>query len=50
MTRLRTHGPIEFDKDGTCRTKCHWCKTDVVLPISIRPGTQIEAERYYVRK
>src|SRR4030042_939728 len=35
-TRVRTQGPLVFDADGVCRTKCYWCGAPVAVPIEIR--------------
>lgn len=35
-TRLRIEGPVEFDKDGLCKSRCYWCKSEVTLPIDLR--------------
>lgn len=48
-TRLRTHGPVEFGADGVCHTKCHWCRRPIELPLELKPGVEVEAERFYVR-
>lgn len=47
--RIRTHGPVEFTAEG-CKTKCHWCKSDVSLPLQIEPGTEIPSERFVLKK
>jgi len=49
MTRVRTHGPVIF-QDGLCKSKCYWCKSEVVLPLQIEDGTEIPAERFVLRK
>ena len=48
-TKLRTHGPLTFTEEGLCKTKCHWCKSEVEIPVQITEGTPITEERFYVR-
>lgn len=48
-TEVRPGGKMRFTKDGLCKTRCHFCKTDVVLPLQIVEGTEIPTERYVVR-
>ena len=49
-TKLRTKGPLFFTEDGECRTQCYWCKSEVTVPIEIKGGTPIEAERFILPK
>jgi uncharacterized protein YodC (DUF2158 family) len=48
VTRIRAGGPVEFGSDGLCRTKCHWCKHDVVLPLQLKAEAVIPAERFLI--
>jgi len=48
--RLRAHGPVEFHKSGTCHTKCHWCKAEVVIPLAIQDSEQIPNERFVLKE
>ncbi len=48
-TKLRTHGPIEFE-DGVCHTQCYWCKAPVEIPMEIKSGTQLPSEKFFVRR
>lgn len=48
--RLRTHGPLEFNSEGSCKTRCHWCKSDVELPIELKEGTLVPGETFVLRK
>lgn len=47
-TRIRSGGPVEFTADGTCHTKCHWCKGDIQLPLQLREDVTIPAERFII--
>ncbi len=48
-TKLRVDGPVEFTEDG-CFAKCHWCKSQVKIPIQIQSGTPIPTERFVIQK
>lgn len=50
ITKLRTDGPVEFRDDGTCRTKCFWCKAQVELPLELAAGVDVGEERFVIRK
>jgi len=45
-TRLRTHGPLVFTENGTCKTKCYWCKAELDLPVQIQEGVDVPEERF----
>ena len=47
--RLRAHGPIEFHDDGTCKTKCYWCKSDIQIPLRI-VADNVPTENFLLRK
>lgn len=47
--RLRAHGPVEFHDDGTCKTKCHWCKQPVVIPLALQSADQIPSEKFIIK-
>ena len=49
ITRIRAGGPVEFDANGTCRTKCHWCKQEIELPLQITENVAIPAERFILQ-
>lgn len=49
-TRLRAHGPVEFNEGGTCKFRCYYCKSDVELPIQISAGAAIPSERFVLKK
>jgi hypothetical protein len=34
---LRIGGPLSFDSDGRARTKCHWCKAAITVPVTLTP-------------
>jgi hypothetical protein len=46
VTRIRAGGPVEFTPDGLCKTKCHWCKAEVTLPLQLKEDVPIPAERF----
>lgn len=48
-TRLRIEGPVVFTEDGAT-AKCYWCKRQVELPIEIKAGTPLAAERFIIQK
>lgn len=48
--KLRVDGPVTFTDDGLCKAKCYWCKRPVEVPIQIREGTHLEAERFVLQK
>jgi hypothetical protein len=48
--KLRVDGPVVFTDEGTCLAKCYWCKTEVEVPIQIREGTELDAERFVLQK
>jgi hypothetical protein len=47
-TRLRTQGPLMFNGDGKCLTKCYWCGEPVEVPLELRKGTVVQGERYVI--
>ena len=50
VVRLRTHGPVEFHPSA-CRTKCHWCKKPVEIPVFLKSGGAAKVpERFILRK
>ncbi len=44
-TRVRTKGPIVFDRNGACTAQCYWCGERVNIPIELRKA----AERFILR-
>jgi hypothetical protein len=50
QTTLRPGDKVIFGDNGVCRTKCHYCKTRIELPLEIRQGTDIPTERFIIRK
>lgn len=48
--RLRTHGPVEFHDNGTCKTKCYWCKSDLVIPLQVVLPDSIPTESFVLLK
>ena len=50
QTRVRIEGAVTFNKDGLCKSKCYWCKTEINVPIRILDGTEIESERFIITK
>ena len=48
-TRLRVEGPVEFTEDA-CFAKCYWCKSLLEIPIQIKSGTPVPAERFVLQK
>lgn len=49
-TRLRIQGPVVFDENGLCHALCYWCKSEVLLPLSIQKGTPIDEERFVLTR
>jgi hypothetical protein len=47
---LRTEGIHEWDEAGVCTAKCFWCKSMVEIPVQIMDGTQVEDEKFILRK
>ncbi len=48
--KLRTQGPIVFTTDGLCKSQCYWCKSEVVIPISLAQEVASEPERFVLKK
>jgi len=48
--RLRVQGPVVFDADGRCTSRCYWCKAEVDLPLRIAEGAKISGESFIVPK
>jgi hypothetical protein len=46
-TRVRIHGPLEFDENGVCHSQCHWCRTPVELPLTLGPVELVD-ERFVI--
>lgn len=49
-TRLRADGPVEFHEDGTCRTRCWWCKGEIELPLELSEEAEVGEERFVIRR
>lgn len=46
-TRVRTHGPLEFDDKGECHSQCHWCRAPLTLPIQLlAQAAELPDERF----
>jgi len=45
---LRVDHPIRFEDDGTCKARCHFCKTEVSLPIGLRQEEDEAEKRRFV--
>jgi len=48
-TRIRAGGSVEFTPDG-CKTRCHWCKGEITLPLALQPDVDVPSERYLLSK
>ena len=49
-TRLRIRGALKFDEDGNAHAQCHWCKSDIVVPVQLDyPEDDVQRERFTVR-
>jgi hypothetical protein len=48
VTRLRLHGPVEFDEKGIAHGKCHWCKSSIELPIQLAKDAEIERPEVFI--
>ena len=40
---VRAGGALVFLPDGSCMTKCHFCKADVLLPVTLEKSAVPEA-------
>lgn len=49
-TRVRTQGPLVFNGDGKCRTKCYWCGSPVEVPLELQKGLKVQAEKYVLAR
>ena len=50
VTRLRIRGALKFEEDGTARAQCHWCRSDVVVPVSLDyPDADVARESFVFR-
>lgn len=41
-TRLRLKGAIEFTDDGLCKARCHWCNSEVTMPLELKKAATDE--------
>jgi uncharacterized protein with PIN domain len=48
-TKLRVAHPIYFDEEGRCLAKCHWCKTQIEVPVELEKSVEVENERFTIR-
>lgn len=45
-TKLRIAHPVYFNADGRCIARCHWCKSELELPVRLE--AEIEAETFTI--
>ena len=48
QTRLRIEGPVVFDGNGVCHTKCYWCGALVEVPLELAKSVQVASERFTI--
>lgn len=47
-TRLRTQGPLVFNGDGVCHTKCYWCGEAVEVPLELSKSALVPTEKFTI--